>query len=1083
MKNIFKLALSLLALASVSVSCLKDQEFSRNENNSEIGVFGDQIKMRLNVASSDPVQINTKAVNPDGKGVQSMTFFCFDENGLFLDMTDGVLHPDSNDNEKGQVDVAVPHNSRNIHIICNMNMKQVNKAEFKGKSESEVIQGFEAISGLLMYWAKIAIPENVEQTYTDVTDASKRTQAEAILDWITIQTNPSNVFHKGVAGAGNPIHLLRNQARITVSSEGATDEKGWQGTDFVITGYTVYNTQSYGTVAPYHTEFGYPAFGSAEFGVTQWSMEDYICLPAEDDYLNDMQDVSTVAESFVFESPNKADNPVEVIIKGYNIYNGVPTEEMYYKADIMDYEKGLLPVRRNHYYKFEILGNLYNGQETFMDAVEGPAANNIWVSVSDEVTAIQDGSFKLSVDKHLVILKHEDVEEDNTLELGFDVTKLSGIALNKDFLTVEWQDENQTVAADNFTVDFDVNTGKGTVNLQLNDPDGSKKVLEGVITVQYRQLFRRITVKVVPQFEFTPVYASSEGIQGQRDQVTLVYTVPADYPEELFPFNVLVTTNDLNIRTSSGQELTIVTINEEGYGDSFNDVVDGDNISDIGYKYIMQVTAPGEQRLYFETIEDEVLNNITVYVTLENENFKRHHEPVNLSNIEYEEYVTVKNMKEYISPGATGEAIKYLLVPQKRYAPVTFDLATEKIELVPNGEELVKEVVPVGVTSAEEFLLYSKNLDHYPDNDNRLPQEYVDQFDCTFVPFNESQWGRNGRVFGFSPRTDIASGQFEVYMETNSPKSAEVIFIVSNNTQSESIFGGANYAGQQFRSVTFELANYRPFRFAAQMNGQGEFINDASSNEEDITDIQLSYLESDVALSFDITSFEAADGASVDPFGTAFEIFIDAPTLKLGSNPAIESEMVTMFYKDADGNPVTESKKKLEDLGDGRFVYRVDADRAKEASFWTDAATITDSKAVSQNGERKTINFLTASQISAGNVTISANPDQVTYFSKTFRISNKPISGLIKYTDGEGNVDLPVGYSVSFYNKTTGQRIYSTVISEAGKFDLYLSNNRPVDIEKDPVIVSVQIGGNYYEAEIPYVKDLFVNNTVTFIKK
>ena len=239
MKNIFKIALSLLVIASVSVSCHKDAEFTKNANNSEIGVFGDQIKMCVNVAASDPININTKAVNPDGQGVQSMTFFCFDANGLFLATADGTLHPDAKDNERGQVDVEIPHNSRNIHIVCNLNMQQFDKDAFKGKSETEVMQGIEAISGLMLYWAKIAVPENVEQLSTNVTDADKRNPAECVLDWITIQTNPADVLHKGVPGEGNPIHLLRNQARISISSEGAKDEKGWEGTDFIITGFAV----------------------------------------------------------------------------------------------------------------------------------------------------------------------------------------------------------------------------------------------------------------------------------------------------------------------------------------------------------------------------------------------------------------------------------------------------------------------------------------------------------------------------------------------------------------------------------------------------------------------------------------------------------------------------------------------------------------------------------------------------------------------------------------------------------------------------------------------------------------------------
>lgn len=1077
MKQIFKIALSLLVIASVVFSCQKDAPFTQNDNKSEIGVYGDQIKMRLNVVATDPINVNTKAVNPDGKGVQSMVFFCFDAQGKFLAVADGMIHPNISDNEKGQVDVAIPHNTRSIHVICNLNMTQFAKDAFKGKFETEVIQGLEAISGLLIYWAKIEIPADVERLYTNVTDADKRTAAEAILDWITIQTNPKTVSHKGVAGEDNPIQLLRNQARITVHADGANDNNGWEGTNFVVTGYAVYNSNSYGTVAPYHPEYGYPSFGSATFGVTQWSMDNYISVPEEDDYLDDVAEVLTAPETFIFESPNVAERPVEVIIKGYNIFNGVAdNRELYYKAQIIDFEKGLLPIRRNHYYKFEIVGNLYNGQETFADAVKAPAANNIWVTVADEVKSIQDGSFKLSVDNYLVVRRHDQVQSDNNLTLGFNVTKLGSVDINADLLQVNWLDENQNVADNNFNVNFDPATGKGSVDLKLHTSTGDQ-VLEGIITVQYRQLFRRIKVKVVPQFEFLPVYASSEGIQGQRDHVTLVYNVPDNYPVEMFPFNVLISTNDLDVRASSGQRLTIVTDNEEGYGDSFEDVVGDVTVSDNGYKYIMQVTKPGKQRLYLETIENQVLSDVTFYVTLENENFKRHHEPIVFSNDEFEAFISVKNMNEYQAEGVNGQKIYYKLVPQKRYAPVVFDLATE-IDHLPMGPD-EPEVMPVPITTAEEFLLYSLNLDHYPDDDQRLSDDYKSQFDCNFVPFNESEWSSNGRVFGFSPRKNISDGKFEVYMETNKPKSDEVIFIVSNNNASQSILGGGNYAGNQFRSATFELANYRPYRFAAQLNGIGSYVSDASESAEQVSDIALSYLDKDVALSFDITSFTAADGSSVDPFGTAFEVYIDAPMLTLGSNPSIENEMVDMFSKDASGNHIVESKKKLEDLGDGRFVYRVDANREKEASFWSENSLISDSKVASQTGERKIINFVTKGLLSEGTVTISANAEQISYFAKSFRIANIPVQGNITF--GENKTPLPVGYSISFYNIATGDRIYSTVSKETGKYDFHLNSNRPINPENDGIRAFVQIGGKFYTADIQNLNSMFDNSDINLV--
>ena len=64
----------------------------------------------------------------------------------------------------------------------------------------------------------------------------------------------------------------------------------------------------------------------------------------------------------------------------------------------------------------------------------------------------------------------------------------------------------------------------------------------------------------------------------------------------------------------------------------------------------------------------------------------------------------------------------------------------------------------------------------------------------------------------------------QIYMETNKPKSAEVVRIASNQKGSPQVKDGSQeYDGMTFRSVTFELANYRPFRFAAQIKAEENF--------------------------------------------------------------------------------------------------------------------------------------------------------------------------------------------------------------------------------------------------------------------
>lgn len=1057
MKYISKI-LAVFCLAGMALSCQTEEPFQGgNGVNPEVGVFGDEMTLSLNMVASDQLSVNTKAVDPDGVGIKNMTFFCFDADGYFLQTAEAVLTAESVGKEEGIIaTVKVPNKSRIMHVICNLQMGTFNDKAYKGVSEDDVINSIEATSGLLLYWARIQVPANVLNTYTDVTDAAKRSEAEAVLDWLTIETNPSTQSHKGVAGKGNPIHLIRNQAKITVSSTNTNPNADpWTGDKFVVTGFNVYNSNAIGTIAPHDAEYGYPSFG-ASYGVAMWSMANTITVPENVDILDEIGQVDTFKEKYIFETANSVDSPVEVIIRGYNIIDGQNQPEMYYKAEILDADKGLLPIRRNHHYQFTITGNMYNGSETFDGAVAGPAANNIWLTIADEVTSVVDGSFRLSVDEYLVTRSTKAVEADPILNLGFEVQKLGAIDVDPSLISVEWVDADQNVAEPiNLASDvtYDSATGKGNVKVTLKAlPAGSHEVEKGTLIVRYRQLFRRIEVIVTPIFDFIPVYASSEGIQGQREHVTLVYTVPDTYPAELFPFNVLISTNDLDVRSSSGQKLSIVLKGEEGYGESFEETVGEDKVTDSGYKYVMPVTGPGVQRLYLETMENEVANNLLLHVALESQNFNRHIESIVFDNTQYSNYIEVENALEYNDNGAS---VNYILVPPKKHAPVTFELAT----MAPGDP-----ATAVGVTSSEEFLLYSKNLDHYADDDPRLDDEFKAQFDCTFAPYRQETWTNDGRVFGFYPRADIPTGKFEVYMETNSPKADEVIFVVSNNHNSPSVKNGSeNYSGELFRSATFELSNYHPFNFSANITSKsGEVFDD-----EVVVDVN----DASLKLYFDITSFEGADGKSVDPFGTAFDVYIDAPMFELNTDDPLTSAMMTISDISNMGND------KLEQTADGRIIYRVTSNRELESTVWMahghyDEAAVADPKAASQMGERKCISLRPKSKTAVGgSITISADPEIVTFNSQTFDVTCKALSFDLKF--GTDKADAPVGHSVSFYNKATGDRLYSTTVSQAGKCDFRFNLSRPFDLDNDEVTMIMQHGGKYYSADV-IIADLTV---------
>ena len=107
----------------------------------------------------------------------------------------------------------------------------------------------------------------------------------------------------------------------------------------------------------------------------------------------------------------------------------------------------------------------------------------------------------------------------------------------------------------------------------------------------------------------TPAWASTE-VYGHTtgEHLTLVFTVSEDCPSELFPLEVLVSTDILDVRHESGLQLPVRLADETGkfYGET--------GLSD--YKYVFTVDSPGSQRIYFENIlpQSGGMSNIVMLV-------------------------------------------------------------------------------------------------------------------------------------------------------------------------------------------------------------------------------------------------------------------------------------------------------------------------------------------------------------------------------------------------------------------------------------------------------------------------------------
>lgn len=1007
--------------------------------------------VRIDFHTDVPVmsEVQTKAVDPDGGGVQNMQVFCFDGNGIFIttvkaDLTADAPQSGSTASLSGKVSVTVPEHAVMLQLVGNQNLTFFEEDAYRGMTETEVMSSLEASAGRMIYWARKTVDE-LRQCTT----------------------------------AATAVKLLRNQAKITLSVE--------SGVNFVNEGWIIVNSNAFGTVAPFNPE--------TETFTAPTIQNPFVTLPDNDAKLGDYLDVRTNDEEYIFESANSDSEPIDFIVKGSQDGGG----SLYYRISIIDKDGNYLPVLRNHHYTVNIAGPLYYGVETFAEALTTPPTNNVWISVSDNISQVQDNENRLSVEKTSVVIGEEEfVLPDHEYVLSYTVESLTGGSVSQ--ATVSWLDGND-VARPAFGHVFDTSTGTGTITINLNDM-GDRSKREGTLLVKYGRLSRKIKIVTVKKQQFTPAWITTN-VYGSKtgENVTMMFHIPEDCPAEFFPMDVLVSVNDLDVRNASGMVLPVITNGEEGYGQD----------NGIGYKYVLTVDEPGVQRIYLETIVDHVASDV-VNVTIEAKHFESLTKTATFKT-ETNYNILLHNLRSYVAEMPADEAIYYYFVPQKKNARVEFQAHLGQVfRENPGagnydqtytdalGTYYVKYVTPnmdYVTPNVDEFLLYSENLEHNHD----LPSGTRYYFD--FYNIDASKWSETeGRVMGFYRNSNAPADDGAVlHLKTNTPKADEVVRIATNPYGSPSITTGTkgdnvvvDYSVETstgtglYKSAVFELTTFNPFHFSAQVKDKNgiktpayPYSGDFGQAEPVVDYVQLTYEPGQkVDVEFDVTSFKSnmqyvadEDQVSVDPFGTAFEIYIDAPTLELDEDAVAAAGLSSKIMKDSSVP--------------GRVIYKVDADREEErvngkssiAALAADGATkdavTKETITVNQAGERKNVPFKTKNIVSAGDITISSDEDVVVYYKKTFKIQNSSITGKLMFRENGTSVkEIPVGSFVPFEALPSYNRIGTVAVEQTdGTFELRLRSEYEYSWSTGRVKFQYTADGKTYEKTFTSLSNLY----------
>ena len=1050
MKRLLYIFAFIMTLAAVS--CVRE-DFPQPETEA---VPEGYMKIEFAANIADPTSVTTRAVDPDGLDVNNMTLFCFNEFGLFISTETATIKQHTSVDgisDSGIYTAQIPSHTRIIHFLGNHSEGLYDETNFPGQTESMVIANMEGGSGMLVYWSRFEM------------DANSQMSMHEQLSELTYEIG--NTTYKG-------IKLIRNQAKISIEN--------WNTSYFTVTGFRTVNIPAFGTVAPHHPQKHFHI-------VEDWeSTEDFITLPNNQALMSDIVDINTKNEDYIFETENSGDRQVSVIIKGHNAGE---TVDKYYRIVMQSDDGSNFMIRRNHNYNIQITGRLTYGMNTFEEALVAPATNNAWISIDEWVNELSDGTRTLWVEQTSYVLA-SDQYAGTDFVIPYKYTENGGGASTAP--TITWIDNN--VAYDNISNDYSTDTGDGKLTLHLYPMYEGNEQQVGSFLIKHGKLQRKVTVYVIRTQHFTPSWISTQVYGVAKEHVTLMFTIPETCPEALFPFTVLVSANHLDVRSESGQQLPVYIKGEEGY---FGLDWDG-----INYKYALTVSEPGKHRLFMHTLLTHEDTDVEP-VHLEAEFFETITKNVLFSAKEKDHYrVFIDDLHIYPASYAADEELYYLLVPQKKASPLLFNLDLQKRQS--DGKYVAfNHAENPGTSKYDEFLIYTKTLSFYEDffgPDSEIYKEIADlawEGEITLV--DQDSWSTNGRVMAFrtlnSKEATAQSyglqpdGTYNLYMLTNSTYNRDVVRVASNNTHSQFVFdtgpdgetyGNALYKGNEYRSVIFDVAHYRPFRFAAQVqvadeNGNNMVITPAASallsnevhgdQEENIDEVMLSYKPGQrVDILLDITSFKGSDNRSVHPFGQIFgeefEVYIDAPMLE------IDEDRLPENWKSA-------NKLRKDPSVPGRFIYTVSKTRDQERAFGFAVAHHRDlatsryddyggvvppdkmpEGGIDQTGERKLLPFKKSAITSKGDITITSNKDKVVFWDKTFKVKTEHMKGILMYKDDKGDVHyVPDDAFVAFVRLSTNARIGVVTLNPStgddGWFELNLRDEYRFDWTDDPI--------------------------------
>ena len=581
MKRLLNKAIALALMATTWVGCSQEDYYLNSGQESESDI---QISLNLNVP--DPIQMTSRAVT---EGINNFTVLCFDKNDKAL--VKEIATFSATGDESGTLTVTIPNATRVMHVFAN----QVDVPFVKGMREKdERLTNLVATPDQMIYWGRIEVP-------TD------------------IASSPASVIKDWWANEEKSIELLRSHAKVEVYNNNTSE--------FTLLGYAVVNTKESGMAIPYY----YNGENGAYPTVEEWLNADFIHAAGGGLVSGALQTEDQISNpTYIYETPVNTESPASIIIYGYN--NTDPDNKRFWRVAFADALGHPYDIRRNHHFTVNIEGHILvkEGHES----IEAALQNNpigIKPDIDPEVTAIKNSKFSLTVENTSYILA---AGTETSKDFNFTIKKLKGDSFYESKLKVYWEDGQDVCSLENFKYEKTADDGttftyKVTVPFKTFDIENDRQ--EGTLVINYDDRLERkvkfILIKqqllTIESYNGVTEYTTEENgallkfkvsgnkadyEKGDALQDHLTFSLPDDFPTELLPLNVLVSTTDFNVANSP-----LIFKGDGGYG----------NDNGIGYKYVCPVNEIGEGVTH--TIDLRFINNLVaqeVELTLEAEFFK-----------------------------------------------------------------------------------------------------------------------------------------------------------------------------------------------------------------------------------------------------------------------------------------------------------------------------------------------------------------------------------------------------------------------------------------------------------------------------